>query len=59
MYNQISNYFDKILETEEKIIKISNKIQKTELSTAKVDSLYKKSDELKNQLKMHTSLHRS
>lgn len=42
VYNQISNYFDKILETEEKIIKISNKIQKTELSTAKVDSLYKK-----------------
>lgn len=51
VYNQISNYFDKILETEEKIIKISNKMQKTELSTAKVDSLYKKSDELKKQLK--------
>lgn len=51
VYNQISNYFDKILETEEKIIKISNKIQKNELSTAKVDSLYKKSDELKKQLK--------
>jgi len=51
VYNQVSNYFDKILETEEKIIKISNKIQKTELSTAKVDSLYKKSDELKKQLK--------
>lgn len=51
VYNQTSNYFDKILETEEKIIKISNKIQKTELSTAKVDSLYKKSDELKKQLK--------
>ena len=48
VYNQISNYFDKILETEEKIIKISNKMQKTELSTAKVDSLYRKSDELKN-----------
>lgn len=51
VYNQISNYFDKILETEEKIIKISNKIQKNELSTAKVDSLYRKSDELKKQLK--------
>ena len=51
VYNQVSNYFDKILETEEKIIKISNKIQKTELATAKVDSLYKKSDELKKQLK--------
>ena len=51
VYNQISNYFDKILETEERIIKISNKIQHTELSTAKVDSLYKKSDVLKNQLK--------
>lgn len=51
VYNQVSNYFDKILETEEKIIKISNKIQKTELFTAKVDSLYKKSDELKKQLK--------
>ena len=51
VYNQISNYFDKILETEEKIIKISNKIQKTELSTTKVDSLYRKSDELKKQLK--------
>lgn len=51
VYNQVSNYFDKILETEERIIKISNKIQKNELSTAKVDSLYKKSDELKKQLK--------
>lgn len=51
VYNQISNYFDKILETEEKIIKISNKIQKNELSTAKVDSLYRTSDELKKQLK--------
>lgn len=51
VYNQVSNYFDKILETEERIIKISNKIQKNELSTAKVDSLYRKSDELKKQLK--------
>ena len=44
-------YLYKQVETEEKIIKISNKMQKTELSTAKVDSLYKKSDELKKQLK--------
>ncbi len=50
-YNQVSNYFDKILETEEKIIKISNKIQNTDLSISRAKSLYKKSDELKKQLK--------
>lgn len=50
-YSQISNLFDKILDTEEKIIILENKLQCKDLSDAKLHSTYKKIGDLKLKLK--------
>lgn len=51
VYSQLSNLFDKILNTEEKIILFSNKLQNNDLSESKTQSIYNKINDLKKQLK--------
>lgn len=51
VYSQLSNLFDKILNTEEKIILFSNKLQNNVLSESKTQSIYNKINDLKKQLK--------
>ena len=50
-YSQVSNLFDKILISEEKIINLNNKLQSNDFSVSKTQSLYKKIGNLKKQLK--------
>ena len=50
-YNDLSNYFDKILNSEEKIINLNNKIQHEDLSSSKLDSLNNKIISLKQDLR--------
>ncbi len=51
VYSQLSDLFDKILVSEEKIISFNNKLQNTDLSVSKTKSLYNKINDLKSQLK--------
>lgn len=51
VYSEISNLFDKILNTEEKIILLNNKLQNTDLSVSKTQSIYNKINNLKNILR--------
>ena len=51
MYNQIANSFDKILELEEKIIILQNKLQSIDLSSSRADSISNKIKELKANIK--------
>lgn len=51
IYSELSNLFDKILNIEEKIISFNNKIQNKDLSASKLQSIYNKINDLKNQLK--------
>ena len=51
VYYQLSNLFDKILDSEEKIIVLNNKIQNTDLSVSKIQSTYAKIEDLKKHLR--------
>ena len=51
VYNQIANSFDKILELEEKIIILQNKLQSIDLSSSRADSISNKIKELKANIK--------
>lgn len=51
VYSHLSSLFDKILNTEEKIIILNNKQQNDNLSVAKSQSIYNKISDLKKQLK--------
>ena len=50
-YNTIVNNLDKILNTEEAIIKISNKLESSDLKDNKIEKLTKKVADLKNEIK--------
>lgn len=50
-YNTIVNNLDKILYTEENIIKISNKLESSDLKDNKIEKLTKKVADLKNEIK--------
>lgn len=51
VYKKVVSSFDKILRLEESVSKLSSKIQYEDLSTDKTASLYKKQDELKEELR--------
>ena len=51
VYSHLSSLFDKILNTEEKIIILNNKQQNDNLSVAKSQAIYNKISDLKKQLK--------
>lgn len=51
VYNQISIAFDKILNLEEKIIMLRNKVENADFSTYKSQSISEKINDLKNQIK--------
>lgn len=51
VYSHISNLFDRLLNTEEKIITLNNKLQNTDLSASKTQSIYNKINDLKKQLR--------
>ncbi len=51
VYAQISNLFDKILTSEEKIITLNTKMENNDLSASKAQSLFNKISDLKSQLK--------
>lgn len=50
-YSQLSNLFDKILGLEEKIINLNNRMQISDLSNSKTQSIYKKINDLKQQIR--------
>lgn len=51
VYNQLSILFDKILELEEKIIILQNKLQNTDLSSSRADAISLRINELKTSIK--------
>lgn len=51
VYKKVSDYFDKILSLEEKVSKLTSKLQYEDLSTSKTASLYTKVDSLKQQIR--------
>lgn len=50
-YNQVSNYFDKILDIEEKIILLRNKSQDEDIPFSKYQTITNKIDDLKSSLR--------
>lgn len=51
VYNQVSECFDKILNLEEKIINLRNRLETNDFSVSKGQSICEKINDLKNQLK--------
>lgn len=51
VYSYLSSLFDKLLNAEEKIINLNNKLQNDDLSDTKTQSIYNKINDLKKQIK--------